>query len=227
MQKKTVLIISLILSIFSLLYFVTEYYGCHRYVKLHLNNTDFYLKNYTKLVKAAKDRTIICFSATPEQMASMGPFLNSILDQTVRVDEIMLIIPYKNMSKVPEKFKKILSVHGHSKNYDNAANLICSVLTEPEASTKIIVVEPNMVYAQDFVENMVSNSDKNPNKIIYGGPAKDKETKYGILVKPGFFDDKISKYEEGCAEKGCCPWLDKCTNVSCVFANSGNTYKIW
>jgi hypothetical protein len=225
MEKKTILIISLILSILSLLYFVTEYYGCHRYIKLHFDDTEVYLKNYTKLAKAAKDRTIVCFSATPEQMLTMKPFINSILDQTVRVDEIMLIIPYKNMGKVPEKFKKVLSIHGHSKNYDNAANLVCSVLTEPEAKTKIIIVEPNMVYSQDFVENMVEQSEKNPDKIIYG--FTNKETRYGILVKPEFFDDKISKYEEGCAEKECCPWLDKCTNVSHIFAKCGNSYKSW
>jgi hypothetical protein len=183
------------------------------------------LKNYTKISKASKERVVICFSTTPDNIVNIEPFLNSILDQTVRVDEIFLIIPYKHMNKVPEKLKKIVSIHGYSKNYDDAANLVCSVLTEPEANTKIIVVEPNMIYSQDFVENMVEMSNKNPDKIIYGSATK--ETKYGLLVKPDFFDDKISKYEEGCSTKDCCKWLDKCSKVSSIFLDSGNTYKSW
>ena len=225
MNKKTILIFSLIFSILTLLYLISDYYGGNRYIVLHVNDSDKYIKNYTKLEKACKGRVVVCFSNNDPDLKGINPFLNSILDQTVRIDEIMLITPYSNIGKIPEKYKKVLSVHGYKKNYDNAANLICSVLTEPDANTKIIIVDSNIVYPQDFIQTLVTESDKNPNKIIYGSPTK--ETKYGILIKPAFFDDKISKYEEGCSKDSCYQWLNKCTNTSSTVADCGIYYPLW
>ena len=225
MKKKTSLMISLIISLLSLLYLITDYYGGTRYVLLHNNQMSHYINKYTKLPKASKSRVIVCFSAPACELENMDPFLNSILDQTVRVDEILLITPYDNVEKVSPKYKKILSVNGYKKNYDKAANLVCSVLTEPDATTKIIIIDNSIIYPVDFIETMTSQSDKNSDKIIYGSPTK--ETKYGILVKPGFFDDKISKYEDGCSKESCCQWLDRCTNISSIVANCGVSFPRW
>ncbi len=156
MKKKTMLIISLVLSILSLLYFIAEYYGGTRYIKLDRNDTDSYLANYKTIEKASKGRVVVCFSCTLERLVYIDQFLNSILDQTVRVDEIMLVIDYSEINYIPEKYKKIVSVHGLKKNYDNNSNLICSILTEPDADTKIFLVSPDIIYPLDFIETMVS-----------------------------------------------------------------------
>jgi hypothetical protein len=222
MQKKTILIISLIISIFSLFYLIFDYYGYIRYVKLHLYDNNLYLKNYVLLPKLNKERIVICFTTTSDNIKNIKPFINSILDQTLRVDEIILILPYDDQKNVPDNIKKILSVQGYKKKYNSSPNVICSVLTEPEATTKIILVEPSIIYSQDFVENMVEASNKNPDKIIYSSNTK--QTKYGILIKPKFFDDKISKYEETCSNTD---FLDKCTNNPIFISNSGNILPIW
>jgi len=220
MSKKVLQIISLVLSITGLIYLILAYYGIIRYIKLHVVSTETYINNYTKLPKASKDRVTICFAANPDELGKLKPFINSILDQTVRVDDIALTIPYKDMEKVPENLKKVLSAYGYSKDYDNAGNLVCSVLREPEANTKIIVVEPNMVYGQDFVETMIEESGKNIDKIIYAD--KSKQPKWGILLQPKFFDDKISNYEKG---KGCCPWLEECCQAESEIIEYSPTYK--
>ena len=222
MQKKTILIISLIISIFSLFYFIVDYYGYIRYLKLHYYDNNSYLQNYTLLPKSNKDRVVICFTTTLDNIFNIKPFINSILDQSLRVDEIILILPYDDVKNVPDNIKKILSVQGYKKKYNSSPNVICSVLTEPEATTKIILVEPSTIYPSDFVENIVEASNKHPDKIIYSSNTK--QTKYGILIKPKFFDDKISKYEETCSNTD---FLDKCTNNPTIIYNCGNILPIW
>lgn len=225
MKKKTMLVISLVLSILSLLYFIAEYYGGTRYIKLHRNETDSYLDNYKNISKASKHRVVLCFSSSLQGLTRIDPFLNSILDQTVRVDEIMLVISYSEINHIPEKYKKIVSIHGFKKDYDTNASLICSILTEPDADTKIILVDPDIVYPSDFIETMVAESDKHPDKIIYGSDSK--KLKYGILIKPQFFDDNISKYECG-SSKSCSECLDKYSSTPSSVADCGvflQTYK--
>lgn len=206
MNKKTFQILSLIISIISLIYLVLSYYGLIRYFQLHFVNIENYIEKYKNLSKTQSNRVIVAFAAEADQLKNLKPFLNSILDQTVKIDDIAVIIPNKDRDKIPKEFKKILSVIGCDKDYDDAHNIICPVLREPDSHTKIIVVEPNMVYGKDFVESMVESSDKSPDKIIFGDSSKN--IKYGILIKPKFFDEKISDYIKG---KGYNLWLNECS----------------
>jgi hypothetical protein len=222
MKKKTMLVISLILSVLSLLYFVAEYYGGTRYIKLHNNSADSYLQTYSAMDKGSNNRIVVCFHTDSEGLKTIDPFLNSILDQSVRVDDIMLVIDHSKIDNVEEKYKKIVSVHGFKKNYDNNAALIMSILTEPDANTKIILVDPQIIYPVDFIETMISESDKQPNNIIYG--SDNRTLKYGILVKPLFFDDKISKYECG-STSSCSDCIDKYSDTPSSVADCGNFYR--
>jgi hypothetical protein len=211
MNKKIFQILSLISAILGLIFLILQRYGYTRFLGMHLYSTEHYISNYKNLEKMGKDRVIVSFTVNEDEMYNLKPFINSILDQTVRVDDIAVTIPYKNAKKIPKNLKNVLSIHGCDKDYDDAGNLICSVLREPEANTKIIMVEPYMIYGEDFIETMINESDKNPDSIIYGDPSKDK--KYGILIKPIFFTDKISKYQKG---KGCDAWLKECANAKDV-----------
>jgi len=221
MKKKTMLVISLILSVLSLVYFIVEYYGGTRYIKLHNYSSDIYLKDYTSSPKISKNRVVVCFHTNSQGLKTLEPFLNSILDQSTRVDDIMLVIDDSEIDNVYEKYKKIVSVHGFKKKYDNNAGLIMSILTEPDANTKIILVDPEIIYPSDFVETMISESDKHPNNIIYGSTTR--SLKYGILVKPLFFDNKISKYQCG-SSLSCSDCLDKYSDTPSSFADCGNFY---
>lgn len=50
--------------------------------------------NYYKLPPASSSRTIITLSTIPERISLLGPTLASLLDQTVRVNEIAINVPY-------------------------------------------------------------------------------------------------------------------------------------
>ena len=205
MGKRNFQLFCLVFSLLYLLYMVFEYCGYIRYASLYLNDTESYIASYPSLPRAdPKNRVVLCFAASEEELPQLKPFINSLLDQTVRVDDIALTVPYKGAT-LSDPVKKVVSVYNYSKDYDDAGNLICSVLREPEANTKIIMVEPSMVYGEDFVEQMVQESQTHEDKVIYGDKSKDR--KWGILVKPKFFDEAITDYKNG---KGCCAWLNEC-----------------
>lgn len=216
-MKRNVLIFSLIISILSLIFLCVSYFGILRYGQLYLHSTEYYTNKYVSLPKADKNRVVVAFTASDKELANLKPFLNSILDQSVRVDDIALTIPYSRMKNVDSKLKKVLSVYGFSKDYGNASNLICTVLREPDANTKIIIVDPNVIYGKDFVESLVIKSNENPTKIVF---SKDKNEKAGFLVKSAFFDEKIANYEKGF---DCNSWLKKCCdNKDCSIGYSEN-----
>lgn len=163
---------------------VADYNGIIRYFKLHFVNPEPYINSYKNLDKASqKDKIVVAFSYLQSgSNTQIKPFINSILDQTVRVDDIAVSIPYKNISSIPSNIKKVLSLYGTSVQYSDSG--VCHALREPEANTKIILLEPNVVYGQDFIEKMVDFSDKNPGKMII--------SKYAKLIKPKFFDKNLS-----------------------------------
>jgi hypothetical protein len=212
MEKKTLLILSLVFTVLYLIYMFLSYYGIIRYGLLHFHNIDYYVKNYPKLPKNSdvmsklpknSDRVVIHFST--DNMSKLTPFINSLLDQTIRVDEIAVSLPYKDMKNIPEYMKKVLSVYGYSKNYNDAGKLIPVLLREQDANTKIIIVEPNIVYGKDFIEEMVDQSDMNPNNIIKNGDT--------ILIKPEFFNNNVSEYD---TKTNCNKWIEKCSNVDTI-----------
>lgn len=184
MSKRTVLILSLIFSVLALIYMIAVQYGLDRYTFLHAYNSEGYINNYHSLPKADKEsRVIIHFTAPADRLDKIKPFLNSLLDQTVKVDEIAVSIPYKHIGKLPNECKKALNIYGFSKGYGEKTKVIPALLREKESDTKIIVVEPNVVYGKDFVDEIVEKSNKNPDKMI--------QSKHAILLKPEFFKDEF------------------------------------
>lgn len=215
MNKKIMQIISLIISILGLIYLILSYYGLIRYIKLHIVSTEHYISKYMSLPKATKDRVVISFETDKDGINKIKPFLNSILDQTVRVDDIGITI--SEPKDIPENLKKVLSVYSYDKDYDDAGNLICAVLREPDAKTKIIFVEPNMIYGEDFIQNLIEKSEKEKDKIIYVNK-KNKE----CLIKPEFFNDNISDYKKG---KGKCKWIEDCSTFDTIVIEYSSIYK--
>ena len=87
MDKKNI-IASLVVSFIFLFYTIIEYTGLLRYFKLHIFDTRGYTEAYPKLEKGDKDRVIVAFVC--DEKINLKPFINSVLNQTVRVDDIAL-----------------------------------------------------------------------------------------------------------------------------------------
>jgi hypothetical protein len=210
MERKTFLFTSLMASIVTLIYLFLVHYGVFRYISLHRNSTELYVKEYAKLPQGDTNRVVVVFPLDIKNMEKLRPFINSILDQTVRVDDIIASLPYSDIASIPADLRKLLTVRGYSKDYDDAGTLINSVLSEPEENTKIILVEPYRVYPQDFIQAIIEKSSDNPRKVV--------KTKCGkcTLVKPAFFDEKLSEYKKG---SGCEVWLKTCCSAGEILAD--------
>lgn len=220
MAKKVITLIFLIISVIMLIYMFLSHYGILRYIKLHRMPLEHYSNNYTKLPKADKQRVVVAFSLENiNELNRIKPFLNSILDQTVRVDDIALILPQKySTKKLADKYN-FLSTYFYTMDYRDSSCLITTVLREPETNTKIILVSTNMVYGKEFVQAMVESSNDNVDCIIYAQKnSKDK----GILVKPKFFNEKISELDKS---KNCLQWIHNCSDAEIKICGYGEIYK--
>lgn len=219
MKKQTVIILSLISAVLSLIYVICGYYGINRYVGLHLCSTDYYTKNYSKLEKADENtRVVLSLTTTPERLQKLKPTIVSLLDQTSKVDEIAISIPYGKEYKIPTYLNDIVQIYRYSVKYEDAGCLIPTLLREREADTKIIIVKDNMVYGKDFVEVMVEQSNEHPDKAIMINNSNE------ALVKPNFFDISVMNYKEG--EK-CNKWLSKKLLKDVDIIEYSETYKTW
>ena len=185
MSKRNIIITLLVLStILSLSAIFFSYFGITRYFGCHIKNSKHYIQNYNKLPKASEGRVVISFSADPTKFNKLKPFINSILDQTVKVNLIAMIIPddgrYVNYV-IPEYIKNVVSVFHAGRGYGKGTKIIPMLLREKECDTTIISLNENIVYGQDFIYSLIEESKKYPDSILI-----DKKRTF-MLSKPQHF----------------------------------------
>ena len=212
MNSKSV-IFMIVTSIISLVIIFASYYGYTRYAKLRFdNNTINYAKDYLKLERAdVGKKVIVSLYASNGNSSSIKDTINSLLDQTVKPDQIIINIPPNSDLKLDDFLidNNIVSVYKMAKDYGEIGSLISPLLREKDANTIIILASERVLYGLEFIETMIETSIKNPECIIYnrGYTAKlfatannkkdnDKnndiiDADYGVLIKPKFFDNNI------------------------------------
>jgi|UniRef100_A0A6C0CZJ7 hypothetical protein len=184
MNKRKLLEISLILTLISFVYIICDYFGLVRYTILHCTKTESYIKNYRELAKNSKNRVVLSFTSKPVNIQYLEPLLNSILDQTVKVDKITLNLSTDNGSYIiPERYKDVLNIYNVGKGYGKWNHLLPTLQREGEADTIIIYFNDNIVLGKDCIETILEESSKNPDKVIVSEGV--------VLVKPKFFDGNI------------------------------------
>lgn len=185
--------IIIILTIIITIIIIFSYFGIYRYLFLHIQSSDNFIEKYSKLPKADKDRVVVSFTTTPDKIGKLKPMINSLLDQTVKVDQIALFIPYDEDEKydIPQYIKNVANIFPTGKDYGKGTKLIPILLREKECDTTIIALDDNMVYGQDFIYNMIEESKKNPGSVLI-----DKKG-VAMLVKPEYFGcDVINRKKE-------------------------------
>ena len=141
--------------------------------------------------------------------------INSLLDQTVHPDQIILNISEHGDIVIPEYIKnnKIIVTHKLSEKYGECSAFISPLIREKNGDAIIIVVCDKTSYGLDFIESMVEESEKDPSKIVYvkgytakefllNGSTTDQHNRndiidvcYGILFKPLFFMEDVIAFE--------------------------------
>jgi hypothetical protein len=170
MNKKKIFFY-LVISVFFLVYMVLEYTGKIRLLKLHMFSPESYVKNYSKLESGdLKNRIVIAFEGKCEK-----PFLNSILDQTVRVNDIINVNGGGVNGNGESTGDNIVS-----KERTELPLLNYLLTREPDNNTKIIIVKPDTLYDKEFLQDILEESDKDPKKEVY--------YKDGFLTKPAFYN---------------------------------------
>ena len=182
--------IFLILTIVPLIITILYYFGIFRYFQLHSKSSEKYIKNYKNLNKASDNKVIISFTTTPSRISKIRPMINSILDQTVKVDGIYLNIPEKNEKyKIPKDFNNILNIFVTKKDYGEKNNFIPTMLREDNSDTIIILLVDDYIYGKDFIQSIIEENKNNDNPIV---------SKKAILLKPKFIDaDKFFDRDKG------------------------------
>lgn len=199
LNKNNLLTISIIFSIIQIIYLVLIYYELIRYVKLKYNYKDInnYIDNYKNIPKCNK-KVVISFTTTQNDLTKIEPMLKSILNQTFRVDKIILNIPYSYKGKdynVPNKYKKFLSIYKVGKYIGDGTSFIPTLTREEDKNTIIIFIKDNIIYSDTFVENLIDESEKYPDKAISCN-IKTLNDKDGFLVKPNFFKKEVINYNK-------------------------------
>jgi hypothetical protein len=169
------------------------------------------IEKYSKLPKASEQRVIISFTSTPDKVKKLKPFINSILDQTVKVDLIAFVTtPESNNEKydIPKYIKDIAILIPSGRKYGKGTKIISMLLREKECDTIIIALDENRIYGQDFIYTIVEQSNKHPKSILI-----DKQGSV-MLLKTDHFDCDIINREN---EKSDNDWfLSKCKNSKII-----------
>jgi len=178
------MILSIILSVLSIVYAILSYCGCIRYIIMHTDSCEKYIKMYKDLPPTNENhKVVLSFTTTPEKINNIKPIINSILDQTTKVDQIALNIPKSLNYDIPTYFTKFANIYRPGKNYGDGNKIIPTLLREGEKDTIIIYVTDCYVMGKDFIETMIDYHDNFPGRAIV--------SEYGVLVTPGFFDENV------------------------------------
>ena len=181
MNKKTVIIITILSTILSIIFILSSYYGIDRYLSLHMKSCENFINKYSYLPKASTNRVVISFSTTPEKINKIKPMINSILDQTVKVDAIYMVLLADKNYNTPRYITNVATVVLAGKDSGGGTKIIPILLKEKECDTIIIALNDNVVYGQDFIFTMIEESNKNPGTVLL-----DKKGDV-MLVKPEYF----------------------------------------
>jgi hypothetical protein len=176
---------TLVGTLLSLAMILLSYFGIVRYLTLHVSGTDKLVEGYSNLPKATDGRVVVSFAAKPKDFDKLKPMINSLLDQTVKVDQIGIVVPLTNETEVPDYVKNIANIFPAGKDYGDGTSLIPILLKEKECNTIIIALKHDVVYGKDFIEMMVDKADEYPDTVL-----SDKKRK-AILVKPEYYGCEI------------------------------------
>ena len=144
--------------IFTTLFLILYQFELLRYIAIHCKGYKSYLENYKSLDPADdKHKVILSFSVDPQNIQKIRPFLKSILDQTVRANQINLNIPSDFKNVIPKEYTDLVRVLKTEKDYKSCTNCIPTLMRAYDKDTIIIILI------------IISNPLKNTVVIIYVG----------------------------------------------------------
>ena len=156
----------LVLLFFLLLTIIltVNYIDGYRYITINSNNIFQLDREYS--YKPKIKNTIISLTTIPNRLKHIKPILMSLLDSSVRVEEIRLNIPYKSCKGIKYVIPKWLTklkfvkIYRTEKDWGPATKLLPTLLDcfrgkyKNGVNTKIIVVDDDVIYGYYMVETI-------------------------------------------------------------------------
>jgi hypothetical protein len=170
-------------------------------------SNESYIESYKNIDKIDKiDRVIISFTTTHDKIKNIIPVINSLLDQTVKVDLISLVLLDGFDYKIPKNLKNSVTIFKTEQNNGCLTPLLSSLVREGDSTTTIIILGDGIIYGKDFIEILLEESVQHPEKIIYVNNKDSIDPKKGVLFKTKFFDVNFLDITENDDPK---KWLNK------------------
>lgn len=167
------------------------------------------------------ERLVVSLTTVPERMDQLGPVLRSLLDQTEPADRIVLARPevsWRSGKPYPPFAPAMPGIDViAATDQGPATKLLPALLAEPDAA--ILVVDDDVIYPADFIEQMLAWHRRLPRaaigwrgwKIVDGAHPKDYPHifatavarpepvdillgTWGYLVPPGAFDASVHDF---------------------------------
>lgn len=152
---------------------------------LHMDMSDDYvIRNYMKKKRVDYNyKIVVSLTTTPYRIKRIKPMIKSILDQSVRIDQISLNIPADQNFVIPDNLDKMINIYTIGRSYGRGTKCIPTVLRETDANTLIILLDDYYIYGYDFLEKLLEEYLKNPDHCLYSRGA--------ILLKSSFVKEDI------------------------------------
>ena len=195
MEKRRIIIMTIISTIISLIMILCSYFGITRYYLLRFQSSDSYISTYPTIRKTDTNVTV-SISTTPKRIEKIRPMINSILDQTVRVDRIILVVDQDAIDRgytLPSYLNKIAILFPTGKDYGSGCcnSMVPMLLTEKECDTTIIALLDDVIYGKDYIETLIAEGEK------YKGRAIHDKKHTSIMFKPEYYDCTIINRDKG------------------------------
>ena len=177
-MKQTLLKASIVISVIVI---VMSYFELFRYINMYIKSPESFT-SYQNLERAGTGRVVVLTEGFVSK-----PYLNSLLDQTVKVDEIAC------NGECSDCVKKFMN------NYETSYPLQTTLKRERDSKTKIVILKGDVVYCPELIEELVNASTRYDNAIIYGN--KKDGVEGGILItsnelSPEVVNDKDTNIEK-------------------------------
>ena len=141
--------------------FICIYY--YRDIKLRIMPAETLAGVYMALPRGSSHKSVIYFYLDQSNINSFEKTLNSILDQSRRVDYIYISIDENVECEIPSYLSKIAFVEMQS---STAVHFRNSILREKESYVNIIFLNSNIIYKKDFIYNLIKNVDGSTEPVV-------------------------------------------------------------
>src|SRR5665647_1084483 len=120
------------------------------------------------------NRVVATLTTLPDRYDTTVRTLNNLMNQTHKLDNIYLTLPYKakRLNKLyPEptqEMKQLATIIRVPEDYGPLCKLYGALVSENDTNTIIISVDDDCIYPDNLVSSLISHSKNHPNAAICG-----------------------------------------------------------